>query len=236
MNSSIASISSGGAGVGPVVDHGDQVLHLTPPGCGSGPYCSMRSRSRVLRAAGRAGRSAPGCPSGTCAIPPGRGRSPCPSSGNSRVPAPTITGQTISVISSTSSRSSSQRISWPLPCTCSSPPGRAFSSRMAASRSPESTVVSAHSGSVIVFDATNFGRVFRAPDERIVDVVPHPPVPGEELVGAPAEQERVGALVEVADVARSTPRRPAAAPSRLGRIRGRAPGCSRRSPASRRRR
>ena len=23
-----------GAGVGPVVDHGDQVLHLTPPGCG----------------------------------------------------------------------------------------------------------------------------------------------------------------------------------------------------------
>jgi hypothetical protein len=44
-------------------------------------------------------------------------------------------------ISSTRSWSSSHRIRAPLPCTCSSPPGLAFSSPMAAARSPERTVV-----------------------------------------------------------------------------------------------
>ena len=86
-----------------------------------------------------------------------------PVSGNSRVPWPTTTGTMRRFISSTRSFSSSQRVRAPLPCTCSSPPGWAFSSPMAAARSPERTVVSAHCGSLSVFDATYLGLVFNAP-------------------------------------------------------------------------
>jgi hypothetical protein len=50
----------------------------------------------------------------------------------------------------------------PLPCTCSSRPGFAFSSPTAAASSPERTVVFAHRGSVSVVDATYLGRVFNA--------------------------------------------------------------------------
>ena len=66
------------------------------------------------------------------------------------------------LISSTRSFSSSHRIRAPLPCTCSSPPGLAFSSPIAAARSPERTVVFAQRGSVRVFDATYLGFVFKA--------------------------------------------------------------------------
>src|SRR5919199_7014676 len=82
--------------------------------------------------------------------------------GNSRVPWPTTTGQTNRVISSTSWLLSCQRIRAPLPCTCSSPPGLAFSSPTAAATSPERTVVPSHSGSVSVLDATYLGRAFNA--------------------------------------------------------------------------
>jgi len=49
-------------------------------------------------------------------------------------------------------------MSAPVPWTCSSPPGFAFSSLMADATSPERTIVSAHSGSVSVVDATYLGR------------------------------------------------------------------------------
>ena len=52
-----------------------------------------------------------------------------------------MTGHTMRLISSTSSFSSSQRASTPLPTTTSSPPGCAFSSLMPAAISPEITVV-----------------------------------------------------------------------------------------------
>jgi hypothetical protein len=66
------------------------------------------------------------------------------------------------VISSTRPSSSSDRISAPLPCTCSSPPGSAFSSPIAAATSPDRTVVSAHFASVSVVDATYLGVSFNA--------------------------------------------------------------------------
>ena len=66
------------------------------------------------------------------------------------------------MISSTMWLSTSQRTRLPLPSTCSSPPGLAFSSLTAAATSPERTVVSAHCGSVSVVDATYLGRVFNA--------------------------------------------------------------------------
>src|SRR5215216_3456800 len=115
-----------------------------------------------------------------------------PLSGNSRVPWPTTTGQTNRVISSTSWLSSSQRTRLPLPCTCSSPPGLAFSSAMAVARSSERTVVSAHRGSVRVVEARYLGRVFNA-----ARICPCSPGAGKDLVGPPAEQERVGALVDL---------------------------------------
>jgi hypothetical protein len=86
-----------------------------------------------------------------------------PASGNSRAPWPTTTGQMSRLSSSRSSFSSSHRIRVPLPCSCSSPPGLALSSRMDAARSPERTVVRAHCGSVRVFDATYLRFVFKAP-------------------------------------------------------------------------
>jgi hypothetical protein len=45
-------------------------------------------------------------------------------------------------------------------------PGVAFSSPMAAAKSPDRTVVSAQPGSVSVVDATYLGRVFN-PDARL---------------------------------------------------------------------
>src|SRR5229473_1579398 len=64
-------------------------------------------------------------------------------------------------ISSTRSFSSNHRVRAPLPCTCSSPAGLAFSSPMAAAR------------------------------------IHHSPVAGEDVVGPPAKQECVGALVDL---------------------------------------
>ncbi len=86
-----------------------------------------------------------------------------PVSGNSRVPWPTTAGTVSRVISSTSWLSNSQRLRLPLPCTCSSPAGLAFSSPMAAATSPERTVVFAQRGSVSVVDARYLGCVFKAP-------------------------------------------------------------------------
>jgi hypothetical protein len=117
-----------------------------------------------------------------------------PLSGNSRVPWPTTTGTMSRFISSTSSFSSNHPVRAPLPCTCSSPADLAFSSPMAAARSPERTVVSAHRGSVSVFDATYLGFVVQGTRDGILQILPHTPVTGEELVGPPAEQERVGAF------------------------------------------
>src|SRR5438445_4045894 len=106
------------------------------------------------------------------------------------------------MISSTRWLSSSHRIRAPLPCTCSSPAGLAFSSPMAAATSPESTVVSAHCGSVSVVDATYLGRVFNATEIGLSPAFAPPgagsPGAGEDLVGPPAEQKRVGALEDLA--------------------------------------
>jgi hypothetical protein len=71
-----------------------------------------------------------------------------PVSGNSRVPWPTTTGTMSRFISSTRSFSSSHRVSAPLPWTCSSPAGLAFSSPMAAATSTERTVVSGRSADI----------------------------------------------------------------------------------------
>src|SRR6185312_14920462 len=78
---------------------------------------------------------------------------------------------------------------------------------MAAARSPERRVVSAHCGSLSVVDARYLGFVFRAAAIGLVARIFRrgaspllcAPVAGEELVGAPAEQERVGALVGLVD-------------------------------------
>src|SRR5436309_7438874 len=85
-----------------------------------------------------------------------------PVSGKSRVPSPITTGYVTRMISSTRWLSNSQRTRRPLPCTCSSPAGLAFSSPMAAARSPERTVVFAQRGSESVVDATYLGFVFNA--------------------------------------------------------------------------
>src|SRR6266581_4634069 len=85
-----------------------------------------------------------------------------PVSGKSRVPWPRTRGYVWRLISSIRSLSNSQRTNLPLPCTCSSPPGLALSSRTAAATSPERTVVFAHFGSVSVVDATYLGWVFNA--------------------------------------------------------------------------
>src|SRR5438132_1231270 len=82
--------------------------------------------------------------------------------GNSRVPWPTTTGKVNRVISSTSWLSSSHRNRAPLPWTCNSRPGLAFSSRTAAATSLERTVVFAQRASVSVVDATYLGFVFKA--------------------------------------------------------------------------
>ena len=123
-----------------------------------------------------------------------------PVPGNRRVPWPRITGTISRVISSTRSFSSSQRTRVPLPCTCSSPPGVAFSSPTAAARSPDRTVVSAQRGPVSVVDATYLGVVIQGHAmgwcAHLFDCSPRA---GEELVGPPAEQERVGALVGPGD-------------------------------------
>ena len=58
------------------------------------------------------------------------------------------------------------RVKVPLPCTCSSPAGSAFSSPMAATRSPERTVVFAQRASWSVVDATYLGLVFKGSPDR----------------------------------------------------------------------
>src|SRR5258708_4605148 len=63
---------------------------------------------------------------------------------------------------STRSLASSHRTRTPLPGTSSSPPGRAFRSRMAAATSPVRTVVLAHFGLGRLVDATYLGRLFSA--------------------------------------------------------------------------
>src|SRR6266540_3784663 len=85
-----------------------------------------------------------------------------PVSGKSRVPSPITTGYVSRMISSTRWLSNSQRTRRPLPCTCSSPAGLAFSSPMAAARSPERTVAFAQRGSESLVDATYLGFVFNA--------------------------------------------------------------------------
>src|SRR5438445_9888068 len=85
-----------------------------------------------------------------------------PLSEKSRVPWPITTGYLTRIISSTRWLADSQRTRRPLPCTCTSPAGLAFSSPMAAARSPERTVVFAQRGSVRVVDATYLGFVFNA--------------------------------------------------------------------------
>src|SRR6266566_4733706 len=115
-----------------------------------------------------------------------------PLSGNSRVPWPTTTGQTSRFISSTRPFSSSHRVRAPLPCTCSSPASLAFSSPMAAARSPDRTVVSDHFGSVSAVDATYLGRAFKASalvplvDERHGLAVEQRPGPSAARESGPA--------------------------------------------------
>src|SRR6266850_5157069 len=103
------------------------------------------------------------------------------------------------VISSTSWLSMSQRMRLPLPCTCSSPAGLAFSLPTAAAVSPERTVVFAQRGSVSVVDATYLGFVFKAVQIGLSRIWPHSPGAGEYLVGPPAEQERVGPLEDAVE-------------------------------------
>jgi len=58
--------------------------------------------------------------------------------------------------------------------------------------------VSAQRASVSVFDAT-YLACLQGTYDGIPQILPHAPVAGEELVGLPTEQERVGALVELID-------------------------------------
>src|SRR5919108_3565486 len=124
-----------------------------------------------------------------------------PVSENSRVPWPTTTGQTSRVISSTSWLSRSQRTRLPLPCTCSSPAGLAFSSPMAAAMSPERTVVSAPLRIGECGRCDVLGPRVQRHRDRVVALICPPragsPGAGEDLVGPPAEQERVGALEDL---------------------------------------
>src|SRR3954465_3150339 len=94
--------------------------------------------------------------------------------------------------------SSSARIRAPLPCTCSAPPRLAFSSPTAAARSSERTGVSAHCGSGSVVDARYLG-VASTRRNRMAARIHGAPVGGEEVVGPPAERERVGALAGLGD-------------------------------------
>src|SRR5207245_5206735 len=122
-----------------------------------------------------------------------------PVSGNSRVPWPTTTGTMSRFISSTRSFSSSHRVRAPLPCTCSSPAGLAFSSPMAAARvtGEDGRVRPARFGERVRCDV--LGLCVQGTYDGVLQIFPHAPVAGEELVGPPAEQERVGALVELVD-------------------------------------
>src|SRR6266540_5100971 len=97
-------------------------------------------------------------------------------------------------ISSTRSLSSSHRNRAPLPCTCSSRPGLAFSSPTAAATSPERTVAFAQRGSVSVVDARYLGSVFNAVQMGLSPESAHDPHEPAKISGPPAEQERVGAL------------------------------------------
>ena len=98
--------------------------------------------------------------------------------------------------------------------------------------------MSAHFGSVSVVEATYLGRVF----ERRPDGVARPDLPdcspgaGEDLVGPPAEQERVGALVDLVEERPGLVVEQSARPIRRARIRPCGPRPARRAPASRRRR
>src|SRR6266480_3373994 len=105
------------------------------------------------------------------------------------------------MISSTSWLSNSQRTRLPLPCTCSSLAGLAFSSLMAAATSPEKTVVSAHCGSLSVVDATYLGFVFNAVQMGLSPGsahVPHEPADLRDLrrlmgnVGRTGRRRRAG--------------------------------------------
>jgi hypothetical protein len=184
--------------------------------------CRRATRSADARSVGKV--CSRDDPSGTCAtrarlegvveaLP--RGTAACP---RRRSP-----GQTISVSSSTSSCSSSHG-SAAAAVHLQLAAGLAFSSRMAVSRSPESTVVSAHCGSVMVFDATNFGREFsaRRTGSRRRPARPSTRRRARRCAGRTGTRRRAGRSRRCSGrllVAR------AAAPSRPGRTRGRASGC-----------
>jgi hypothetical protein len=130
---------------------------LTPP---VDVRCFSRLHTAGARPAGRPGSLRP---SSRLASRPGqelcqnryRGTPACPGRG--------ARGRHAKSSRRTRTFSSSHRVKAPLPCTCSSPAGLAFSSPMAAARSPGRTVVSAHRGAVSVVDATylgaHYGRV-----------------------------------------------------------------------------
>src|SRR5215470_11357184 len=154
----------GAAGIALVIDHGNQVLHLKIISCGVKTAWFGGQGLQAVAYCGRpAGRE-------TWIVTPFEStrdstRSSArsgPVSGNSLAPWPRITGITIRVISSTRSFSSSHRVRAPLPCTCSSPPGLAFSSLIAAARSPRRTVVSSQRVAVSVVEATYLGASFKA--------------------------------------------------------------------------
>src|SRR3954451_22143183 len=130
-------------------------------------------------------------------------------SGNSRAPWPTTTGQMSRLSSSRSSFSSSHRIRVPLPCTCSSPPGLALSSRMDAGEDGRAGPLRVGEG--VRRDV--LGLRVQGTDDGVLQILPHAPVAGEELVGAPAEQERVGALVDLLDERHAFVMKQPAAPS-----------------------
>src|SRR5919106_6338366 len=123
-----------------------------------------------------------------------------PVSRNSRVPWPTITGTVSRVSSSTSCLSNSQRLRLPLPCTCSSPASLAFSSPMCRRdvTGEDGRVRPARFGERGRCDVLGL-RVQRFPDGVGTRIVHCSPRAGEDLVGPPAEQERVGALVDLVE-------------------------------------
>ena len=141
---------------------GSQLRSRRTRKCPGIPYVTLRTAG-----ARRAGRPGSLCPSGRLASRPGQ--APCPGRcrGTAACPGRRPRGQMSRLISSTRSFSSSHRVRAPLPCTCSSPAGLAFSSPMAAARSPERTVVFAHCGSVSVFDATYLGLRVQGADDGV---------------------------------------------------------------------
>ena len=107
------------------------------------------------------------------------------------------------MISSTSCLSNSQRTRLRLPCTCSSPAGLAFSSLICRCEitGRDGRVRPLRCGDRRRCHVLGLGVQCR-PDRAVARIVPRSPGAGKDLIGPPAEQEGVGALVDLTETSR----------------------------------